>query len=264
MEFRCRNILINSLSADEYRYLEPMLELTPLSAGQTIIKAASPIEAVYFPLGGVISIHEVLSDGSRVGVGIVGFEGATGWSSVMRCDRSYHEATIAIGGAEALYISVEDMTRACLELPALNKLLLRYVRCFLVQMSRTISSNLRDPVGRRLARWLLMNHDRLEGDEIRLTHDQLGIMLAVRRASVTDALHVLEGEGLILANRGRIRIRDRKRLISFAGEAYGVAEAEYATVIAPFAKLERTGEPPGHRFEPHGSIPAGDRATATR
>jgi CRP-like cAMP-binding protein len=97
-------------------------------------------------------------------------------------------------------------------------------------------SNLNDALEKRLARWLLMNHDRLEGDRIKLTHDQLGVMLGVRRATVTDTLHILEGEGMIRCNRGVIEVCDRKRLLDFAGESYGAAETEYARFIAPFAK----------------------------
>jgi hypothetical protein len=124
----------------------------------------------------------------------------------------------------------------CQSRHALNQLLLRYVQCFFAQLGRTILANLHDPTERRLARWLLMNHDRLHGDEISLTHEQLGVMLGVRRASVTDTLHVLEGQGFIRSVRGRVIIRDRKGLIEFAGESYGAAESEYARAIRPFCR----------------------------
>jgi CRP-like cAMP-binding protein len=124
----------------------------------------------------------------------------------------------------------------CQERQAINTLLLRYVHCFMTQLGRTIMSNLTDAVEKRLARWLLMNHDRLEGDRINLTHNQLAVMLGVRRATVTDALHVLEGAGLIRSTRGLIDVLDRGQLRAFAGESYGAAETEYARFIAPFSK----------------------------
>ncbi|HEX8258113.1 MAG TPA: helix-turn-helix domain-containing protein, partial [Allosphingosinicella sp.] len=87
-----------------------------------------------------------------------------------------------------------------------------------------------------LCRWTLMAHDRIEGDEIKVTHDEIAVMLGVRRASVTDALHILEGEGLIRSRRGRVTIRNRDGLRRLAGETYGYAEAEYSRLIAPFPR----------------------------
>ncbi len=81
-----------------------------------------------------------------------------------------------------------------------------------------------------------MAHDRIQGDEIKVTHDNIALMLAVRRASVTDALHILEGQGLIRGNRGRVTIRDREGLLLIVGETYGFYEAEYSRLIAPFPR----------------------------
>jgi CRP-like cAMP-binding protein len=130
-----------------------------------------------------------------------------------------------------------------LERQAINALLLRYVHCFISQMGRTIMSNVSDALEKRLARWLLMNHDRVEGDRIDLTHKQLGVMLGVRRATVTDTLHLLEGEGLIRSTRGLITVRNRAQLLACAGESYGAAEKEYARFIAPFSKCSRPTTP---------------------
>lgn len=234
--FQSSNVLLSKLTADDVACLKPF-ERVQLARDEVLMKPNALIASVFFLESGIASVHEVLRDGSRVGVGIIGFEGMTGWSALLGCDRSPHEASIAIGCGVALSVPTERLLRACSDRPALNALFLRYVQCFMSQMAWTITSNLRDPVERRLARWLLMNHDRLGGDEIHLTHDQLGVMLGVRRASVTDTLHILEGERLIRSTRGVIGICDRPALEAFAGEAYGVAEAEYARAIGPFAKL---------------------------
>jgi DNA-binding transcriptional regulator YhcF (GntR family) len=79
-----------------------------------------------------------------------------------------------------------------------------------------------------------MAHDRVEGDDLVVTHSEIAVMLGIRRASVTDALHVLEGDRLIRANRGHITILDRDALRSRAGTTYGFAEEEYSRLIAPF------------------------------
>lgn len=233
---RSPNLLLGSLSAEDYDALRPSLERVPLLANETLLKPNAAIERIYFPESGIASFHEILHDGSRVGVAIIGYEGLTGWPALLGVDQSPHEATVAIGGGTALGISPAALLRTCLERQAINTLLLRYVHCMMSQMGRTILSNLNDAVDKRLARWLLMNHDRLEGDKIKLTHEQLGIMLGVRRATVTDTLHVLEGKGLIRSTRGVIVVRDRVQLLALAGESYGAAETEYARFIAPFAK----------------------------
>jgi CRP-like cAMP-binding protein len=113
----------------------------------------------------------------------------------------------------------------------LRNLLLRYVQALSVQTSYTALSNAVHPIEERLARWLLMSHDRADGNEVPLTHEFLSLMLAVRRPSVTTALHVLEGNRFITAERGLITIRDRARLEEFAGDSYGRPEAEYERLI---------------------------------
>jgi CRP-like cAMP-binding protein len=167
---------------------------------------------------------------------MVGFEGIVEWHALLGSATSPHEVTIAVGPATAYRIAASDLIAASRESPALHNLLMRFVQSFVVQLSRTVVSNLVDPVERRLCRWLLMNHDRLEGDGIELTHRQVGVMLGIRRASVTDALHILEGDKLIRAERRRIVVRDRPGLMRCAGQSYGPAEAAYARLLAPFGK----------------------------
>ncbi|RYE92638.1 MAG: helix-turn-helix domain-containing protein, partial [Oxalobacteraceae bacterium] len=88
----------------------------------------------------------------------------------------------------------------------------------------------------RLARWLLMCHDRVDGDEIAITHDFLGLMIAAERSGVTVSLHILEGAGMIRAKRGRVIIRDRELLCELAGDSYGVPEAQYRHLIGPLGR----------------------------
>jgi CRP-like cAMP-binding protein len=236
---RSGNILLNCLDEATWADVRPYLTKHSLDSGQVLLEAAGPIETLWFPEGGVASFHEIRQDGSRVGVGIAGFEGLVGWSVLLGSKQSLHEATIAIGKSTALCIAAQELIRLCQERGSLNRLLLSYIQSFFAQMSRTILVNLHEPTERRLARWLLMNHDRLQGDEIALTHEQFGVMLGVRRASVTDTLHILEGLHLIKSVRGRVIIRDRLGLEGFAGEGYGAAEKEYARSIMPFSRQIR-------------------------
>jgi CRP-like cAMP-binding protein len=122
---------------------------------------------------------------------------------------------------------IEAMDRS----PSLRALLIRYVQALNVQTVFTALSNAVHPIEERLARWLLMCHDRIDGDEIGLTHEFMSVMLAVRRPSVTTALHVLEGNHFIRSERGWVTICDRKGLEEFAQDAYGKPEAEYDRLI---------------------------------
>ena len=231
---RPRNHLLASLEDEDYALLEPRLERIELEQGGVLVSAGHRTERLCFPEAGVMSVHDVMEDGSRIGIGIVGCEGFAGWQVLLGSDFSPHETMVAIAGGTALHIRTEAFLEACQESASLKSLMLLFIRSFIIQMSRTIVSNLSDPVERRLARWLLMNQDRLRGEDIELTHQQMGVMLGVRRASVTDALHLLEGEGMIRSRRGCVTIKDRARLRKVAGEAYGFPEAEYSRLIAPF------------------------------
>jgi CRP-like cAMP-binding protein len=100
-----------------------------------------------------------------------------------------------------------------------------------IPTAQTAICNARSTLDKRLARWILMAHDRLGVDTLPLTHDFLSLMLAVRRPGVTEALHALESRGLIRAARGNITVRDRKGLEKSAAESYGIPEAEYRRLL---------------------------------
>ncbi len=224
------------MDAEDFSRLRSHFEAAEIKEGDLIAAAGGQIDTICFLESGVASYSEIAADGSRTGIGMVGYEGLVEWHALLGSTASPHEVTIAVGPAKAHRIAVEELNRAARESAALHNLLLRFVQSFIVQLGRTVMSNLTDPVERRLCRWLLMNHDRLEHDEIELTHQQIGVMLGVRRASVTDSLHILEGRKLVRAERRRILILDRPRLRECAGDSYGAAEAAYGRLLAPFGK----------------------------
>jgi CRP-like cAMP-binding protein len=115
--------------------------------------------------------------------------------------------------------------------PRLREVLLRFVQSFLIQATHTAISNGSARLEERLARWLLMAHDRIESDDLPLVHEFLALMLGVRRPGVTIGIHSLEGAGLIEARRGVIKILDRKGLEDAANASYGVPEAEYRRLM---------------------------------
>lgn len=225
------NAILRRLPPEDYAQLRPHLTGTPLAVGDTIATAGEDIDVVCFLEGGVAGFLDVLGDGRRLAIGLVGREGFVGWPLLMGNDRWPYDVQLRASPTTALRVDARQVEALVASSSATRDLLLRFAGVFMAQMSRTIVSNLIHPVERRTARWLLLYHDRLDGDEIALTHEELGAMLGVRRSSVTDALHVLEGENLIHSLRGRVVIRDRQRLQLCASEAYGYAEAEYDRLI---------------------------------
>jgi hypothetical protein len=105
------------------------------------------------------------------------------------------------------------------------------VQAFTIQIGQTALAKGSYRIEERLARWLLMCHDRVDGDALSTTHEFLSLMLGVRRAGVTQTLQVLEDRGLISTKRGQITVVDRIKLEAGAGDSYGVPEAEYASLI---------------------------------
>jgi len=224
------------MRAEDFALIAPRLRRVELKLGEEIVGVGRAVESACFPESGIISFSDILEDGSRIGIGHLGYEGFAGWQVMLGCSRSQHEGRVTADGGHAYRISAADLVDACRATETLRDLLLRFVQAFVVQLGRTIVSSLIQPVETRLCRWTLMAHDRVEGDEIKVTHEEIAVMLAVRRASVTDALHVLEGEGLIRSHRGRVVICDREGLRRHAGETYGYYERVYSGLIAPFPR----------------------------
>jgi CRP-like cAMP-binding protein len=235
-----RNLLLNALSERDFSFLKPRLLRVPLTAGHLIVSPGEAISFVCFPECGVTSIADVLPDGKRVEVALVGREGMTNSQLLLGVQEADHEATVQIGAGGTLRLEADDLKELCSRSSEARALFLRFVYALFVQSSRTLTSNAIHSLPQRLSRWLLMYHDRLPGDEIRLNHDHIARLLGVRRATVTDTLHLLEGEGALRCTRGRLIVRSRDMLEQFAGEAYGFAEAHYNRNVAPFGKCSRT------------------------
>ena len=225
------NTLLRRLSPEDFGRLRPHLTRVELKVGDTVARSGDPIREVCFLEGGLAGFLDVLSDNRRIAVGVVGREGFVGWPILLGDDRWSYDVTLRAASTTALRVDAGALKFVLQASPAARDLLLRFVGTFISQMGRTIVSNLIHPVDRRTARWLLLYHDRLAGDEIALTHEELGAMLGVRRSSVTDALHALEGRGLLRGLRGRVLIQDREGLEALAGEGYGPAEAHYRRLI---------------------------------
>lgn len=197
---------------------------------QAIEEANTPIEHVYFPSEGIISVVAQSADGQQIEAGVIGREGMTALAVVMGNHRSPNNAFVQVAG-RAHAMSCDDLRDMLGQSDAFRVLAQRFAQVFMTQVAHTALSNGRGRLDERLSRWLLMAQDRIDGDDLSLTHEVIALMLGVRRPGVTDAINLLEGKGLIRSTRGALRIVDRKGLEAAAGGMYGVPEAEYKRLI---------------------------------
>lgn len=260
-----RNHILKILPRADFAALAAHLHPIRLPAGKVLEEANEPIRQIVFPDSGFISIVASGKQERRIETGFVGFEGMTGVPVIMGDDRSPHETFVQVAGAGHC-VETEDLKALLKAHPALKEVFLRFALAYMVQTAHTALANGRARIEERLARWLLMAHDRMERPELPLTHELLSVMLGVRRPGVTDALHRLEGYRTIRARRGVITILDRDRLMEIADASYGLPEAEYQRLLGDptrgLASAATNGRPAGLRMG--GGGPAEARGLAAR
>jgi CRP-like cAMP-binding protein len=176
------------------------------------------------------SVVAVQPDETRIEVGLIGCEGMSGTAIVLGGGRSPHSTYVQMAG-EAQRIKTSELRKAMIASASLHSLLLKYVQVFMVQTAHTAIANARCHIDRRLARWILMAHDRSRDDALLLTHEFLALMLGVRRAGVTEALQSLKRQKLIETGRNQVLVLNRKGIEQIAGNSYGIPEKEYRRLI---------------------------------
>lgn len=235
------NLLLRSLPQSDAWLLTPHLSRLHFGARDPVSRMACGSVQLVFPETAVFCVRQALLGDRQPALGLVGHEGMLGWSLLMGVEESSTLATAELQGGTALSIAARPLLEACAKSSTLRANLLRYADNFLEQMASTLGSNTIDALERRVARWILMLHDRSDGDTLLLTHDEVARALHTRRASVTECFHVLEGEKILRCERARLTICDRERLTMVAGCSYGAAEARYAAEIAPWPRALRSG-----------------------
>jgi CRP-like cAMP-binding protein len=217
-----RNRLLSFLPPDSLARLWPLLVPVDLEMRQVLHRPEQPITTIYFPETGWCSMLAPLEDGDAAEVGHIGRDGLVGLPVILGEPFDDLEAMVQCQGS-ALSMEADTLRAAMERDPVLRALLLRYALLHHGQVARTAACNGRHHIDQRLARWLLMMHDRTDGDELPMTHEFLGMMLGVRRAGITVAAGALQKAGLISYKGGRMRITDRPGLESVACECYGIA-----------------------------------------
>jgi CRP-like cAMP-binding protein len=230
------NRILAQLPPEEYERLSPHLEPVTLALGEVIHYPQEPVTHVYFPNRGTVSVIATFEDGGGVEVGVVGNEGMFGLNVVLGSLTTPHEALIQMAG-DGFRTPASTIREEFKKGGQLHDLILRYTQAFVIQIAQTAACNRSHPLGGRLARWLLMSHDRAMKDELLLTHEFIAIMLGTRRAGISEAAGKLQGDGLITYKRGHIRIVDREGLESSTCECYQIVKTEFERLLSGNGQL---------------------------
>jgi CRP-like cAMP-binding protein len=234
-----RNRLLSALPPASLARLWPQLTPVELELREVLHRPEQPISTVYFPETGWCSMLAPLESGDAAEVGHIGYDGLVGLPVILGEPFYDLEAMVQCPGG-ALAMETDALWAAMEHDPVLRTLLLRYALLHHGQVARTAACNGRHHIEQRLARWLLMAHDRSEGDEFPMTHEFLGMMLGVRRAGITVAAGALQKAGLISYRVGRMRITDRPGLENSACECYGISRRAFDRLfgLQPGARSE--------------------------
>lgn len=227
-----RNRLLASLPPGVLASLLPKLGFVALAMRQPIYSQGEPIEAVYFPDAGMLSLVANLDDGMQAEVGIVGHEGMLGIPLLAGIETSFIESMVQLPGS-GWRMSAPDFRHALDAHAPLRALLLRYSEALQAQVMQTAACNGRHGLEQRLARWLLMAHDRADGDELALTQEFIAMMLGVHRPSITVTAGILQRAGLIRYAGGRVTVLDRASLEAASCECYGTVARRFAALLGP-------------------------------
>jgi len=212
------NRILSRLSKADFCLLEPHLEPVDLPLRKMLAARNKRVEHVYFPESGFASV--VANGDIAIEVGIIGREGMTGMSVALgNGDCVPHDTYMQMAG-NGQRISAAQLRKAIAASVPLHHVLLAFVHSFMTQTTQTVLANGRSKIEDRLARWLLMAQDRVDGNELPLTHEFLAVMLGVRRSGVTIALQELERKGLIAHRRSVITVVDREGLEHSANGTY--------------------------------------------
>jgi CRP-like cAMP-binding protein len=237
-----KNQLLASLPAVDLNRLIPHLTALTFNKNQTLHEAGETVETVYFLEEGICSIVVNLENGSTVEVGLIGRDSFVGLPAILGTGHSSNRSFIQIPGsgfsikAKTLLEQLSDgsgQLRLCMQ---------RGVQGLLAQTAQNAACNRVHEIEERLARWLLMCHDRLQTDHLPITHEFLAMMLGTRRSTVSVAAGMLHKAGLIEYSRGHVKIQNRDGLEGAACECYSIVHAEYVR-LGLLESSHRSGTP---------------------
>jgi CRP-like cAMP-binding protein len=224
------NRLLATLPGEEYERILPHLEQITFSLGEPIYESGKQLKHVYFPTTCIVSLLYTMENGTSAEIGVVGNEGILGIALFMGGDTAPNRAIVQSAG-RAFKMKAKALRDEFILAGEFQLLLLRYTQALITQISQTAVCNRLHTIEQQLSRWLLLSHDRLQSDELKMTQELIANMLGVRREGVTYAAGRLQAEGLIKYARGRITILNREGLEATVCECYRVVKDEYDRLL---------------------------------
>jgi CRP-like cAMP-binding protein len=234
---KIKNLLLRSLAPNDFALLAPNLTTLDFPIRKPLVEPLVPIETVWFIEAGIASMVSTSPEGHQSESGFVGRCGFVDVAVLLGTNCTPIQCYIQVAG-HGFSMPAAALRQACTASTDLHHLFLRYAQALLIQIAQTSLTNAAHSTEERLARWLLMCFDRVDGDDVPLTHEFISLMLNVRRPGVTMALGSLAAAGLIKTRRGVVTLIDHAGLRDLANDSYGVPEAEYERLIG--AKLMRS------------------------
>jgi CRP-like cAMP-binding protein len=227
---KTQNTLLRMVDPQIFARLADRMERVELPLRQMLVEDGIAPDYIYFLEEGLGSVVATSSDDEAIEVGHIGREGASGMHVMLGVSTTPGRTFMQVAGL-AIRVPTKMFTDAVSMDVETRDFFLRYVHTTVLQLAHSALANARYSMQERLARWILMCHDRLDGDNLAVTHEFLALMLGVRRSGVTDQLHILEGRRAIRSTRGNVRVLSREKLLEVAGGCYGVPEREYEKVL---------------------------------
>jgi len=225
-----KNYLLAALPKDEFARVKSRLELVSYKLGEVLYESGDKMDYVYFPTTAIISMLYMMENGTTAEIGVVGNDGLIGNALFMGGDTTTSRAIIQSAG-ELFKMKAKDVKAEFALGGMFQQMLLRYTQALMTQISQTAVCNRLHSLEQQLCRWLLLSHDRLDSDNLVMTHDLISNMLGVRREGVTLAAQKLAKRKLIKNIRGTILIIDRQGLEEAVCECYEVVNTEYNRLL---------------------------------
>lgn len=226
------NRLLQALPSTEYAQLHPLLETVDLTRETALADAGAPVQRVYFPHSGVVSMMINLSDGQSVEIATIGRDGVVGASAALHERPLLADAIVVVPGSASM-VRAEDFREAVDRSADFRTLVALYEQALMAQTQQSVACNVSHPVEARLSRWLLRARDLCGSEALPLTQEMLAQMIGVRRNAVSIVAHGFQQAGILRYSRGHIEITDIDGLRKAACECYTTVKAHAEQLIGP-------------------------------
>jgi CRP-like cAMP-binding protein len=225
-----QNLVLATLDETDFELLRPHLQPVDLKRNAILHDTNRPADAVHFIESGVLSRVARTPQDAPVEVAMVGRFGFVGIAALLGMPAPMQRTIVQVPGL-ALRIDAANLQRIVRESPAIKDHLLRYVQLLIMQKAQVSLCHARHEIDKRVARWMLLARDRLQSDQLPVTHDLLASMLGVRRPGVSEALASFEEQGIIRRSRGSLRIIDAEKLRRSSCECYTIIQSKFGMLL---------------------------------